>query len=42
MKTFKVEHKYCGTIRTIKGDDFHHACKLNGLICHYWKVIEEE
>ena len=41
MKFFKVEHKYCGAIRLIKGNDFYHACKLYGLIRCYWKVVEE-
>lgn len=41
MKFFKVEHKYCGATRLIKGNDFYHACKLYGLIRCYWKVVEE-
>jgi hypothetical protein len=41
MKRYKVEHKYCKTIMTIKGNDFYHACKLAGLIPHYWNLIEE-
>ena len=41
MKRYKVEHKYCKTIMTINGNDFYHACKLAGLIPHYWNLIEE-
>ena len=41
MKTFKVEHKYCGATRTIKGIDFYHACRLEGLKFSCWKIVEE-
>ena len=41
MKGYIVEHKFCGARRFIKGNDFHHACKLFAVDPNFWKLISE-
>lgn len=40
MLTFKVEHKYCGYTKTIKGSNIWEAFKTNGLDHTVWTVVE--
>lgn len=39
MKTFTLEHKYCGMLLTVEGWDFWDACKRNGLDSKVWKIV---
>lgn len=42
MLRIKIEHKYCGTIRTIEGKNLVSAFRINNINSRYWTVLEIE
>ena len=42
MKTYKIMHKYCGSITRVSGADVYEAMRKNNKDLHYWRVISIE
>ena len=41
MTRFRIEHKNCGNITVIIGNDFYDACRRCGKSPKMWKIIEK-
>lgn len=42
MMSFQIEHKHCGFIKTIEGNNVYDAFKKNGLDFNVWIVKSVE
>lgn len=41
MTEYTIEHKHCGCITTIVGENYRDACKKNNYNPAVWVVVEE-